>query len=229
MLAAVARRSLTTSARERRSERRSNSQSFEYSPGSMITPARGDLWIIWRLPPPVAVVSTTAPLTCGSHARQLHPSRTAPVRSTSSTSVAHSTPPVHGALVVSRSLADTRQPRPPDIRPSPRLSGPPTGTTRAARAAAPPDRDVPNRPHVEHPDSYARPHIVCLTFATPAPARSGDSDPACPVADRPVSALYTRPAPAHAAHVRLTAALPTLGRPTHGRPSVIYPVVLRRT
>ena len=150
MLAAVARRSLTTSARKRRSERRSNSQSFEYSPGSMITPARGDLWIIWRLPPPVAVVSTTAPLTCGSHARQLHPSRTAPVRSTSSTSVAHSTPPVHGALVVSRSLADTRQPRPPDIRPSPRLSGPPTGTTRAARAATPPDRDVPNWPHSQH-------------------------------------------------------------------------------
>ena len=103
-LTAVAHRSVTMPTRQRRSERSSDSPRFEYSPGSMFSPAPGDLRILWRRPPWGRCVPHPTRV-------QLAPTRThgttrhhAPALPTS-TSVAHSTPPDPGSPVVSHSLA----------------------------------------------------------------------------------------------------------------------------
>ena len=246
-LTAVAHRSVTMSTRQRRSERSSDSPRFEYSPGSMFSPAPGDLRILWRRPPwgrcvphPTRVQLAPTP----THGTTRHHAPALPT----STSVAHSTPPDPGSPVVSHSLAHmasqgcsaptrsarpvTCKDRPHGIYP-PRMSGPPTDTTRAVRTGIPPGRDVCTRPHVYQPDSSAPP--ACQASVQPAPARSGGSDPACPVAARPATSARSVPArpdnsrpirPAHvgSAFARPTTAFPTRGRPTHGHTSVGSPV-----
>ena len=103
-LTAVAHRSVAMPTRQRRSERSSDSPRFEYSPGSMFSPAPGDIMILWRRPPWGRCVPHPTRV-------QLAPTRThgttrhhAPALPTS-TSVAHSTPPDPGSPVVSHSLA----------------------------------------------------------------------------------------------------------------------------
>ena len=191
------------------------------------------------------------PLTLGVHTRSRDPSHPDPVLPSSSTLVAHSTPPDPGPPVASHSLAPiaswgrpapTRAARtvtckdhPPGI-PSPRMSGPPTDATRAALTGLPRDCDAPAPAHVHQPDSSARPPPACMASVRPAPARSAGTDPACPVAARLLPALSARPVPTrpgnskltHPAHAgsasfRPTTARPTRGRPTHDRTSVGSP------
>ena len=207
----------------------------------MFTPPPGHLDPL-EAPAPGPLCTPPDPLTIVFHTRPRDPSHPAPVRPTSSTLVAHSTPPDPGPHVVSRSLAPiaswgrpsptrsaqnvTCNDHPPGICP-PRMLGPPTDTTQAACTGIPPDRDVPTRPHVHQPDSSAHPPPACIASVRPAPARSAGPDPACPVAIRPIPALSARPVPTRPdnsdhirpAHAGSASAGPTTARPTHGRPT----------
>ena len=201
--------------RQRRSERNSDSPRFEYSPGSMFSPAPGDLRILWRRPPwgrcvphPTRVQLAPTP----THGTTRHHAPALPT----STSVAHSTPPDPGSPVVSHSLAHmasqgcsaptrsarpvTCKDRPHGIYP-PRMSGPPTDTTRAVRTGIPPGRDVCTRPHVYQPDSSAPPRMpgLCTTSSRTIRWLRSRMPGRCPtrhirpLSPRPTGQLQTHP------------------------------------
>ena len=228
--------------RQRRSERSSDSPRFEYSPGSMFSPAPGDLRILWRRPPwgrcvphPTRVQLAPTP----THGTTRHHAPALPT----STSVAHSTPPDPGSPVVSHSLAHmasqgcsaptrsarpvTCKDRPHGIYP-PRMSGPPTDTTRAVRTGIPPGRDVCTRPHVYQPDSSAPPHAGPLYNQLPhnpvaqIPHARSLPDPPYPPAQSPPDG--TTPDPS----ARLMSVQPSPARPLNFRHMVARRMATRQ-
>ena len=172
--------------------------------------------ILWRRPPTGPLCTPPDPLTLGVHTRSRDPSHPDPVLPSSSTLVAHSTPPDPGPPVASRSLAPiaswgrpapTRAARtvtckdhPPGI-PSPRMSGPPTDATRAALTGLPRDCDVSAPAHIHQPDSSARPPPAYMASVRPAPELSGRRPTVTshirPPGPHPAQQLQTQPLGSH--------------------------------